>query len=72
MKKIRIFGGYCKAEKQIYNEIKLSVYPIIRSASNLAEAIGLGIAFAKEQCPIDDGWEQHVCDMVEVPPEHVK
>lgn len=72
MKKIKIFGGYCKAEKQIGNQRNFSVHPLIRSASNLAQAIRLGIAFAKERCPIDEGWEEHTCDMVEVPPEHVK
>jgi hypothetical protein len=69
--KPRIFGGYYGAHKNLGGSVSYTTVPIIRSATSLEEALGMGLLLAREQLPAADGWQHHVCDMVELPSEFV-
>ena len=51
-------------KKELQIQIKAAYTP--RAVSE-AEATGIGIALAKEEWPQSDGWEDHNCQICEVP-----
>lgn len=62
------FALAISAKKITKNQIKTEIKAAYASrAVSEAKAVGIGIELAKEEWPEIDGWEDHDCQICEVP-----
>jgi len=66
---LKVYGGYICATAHM---IGIRSAPIVVQAVNEDEARGKAFRFAQERYPPDEGWCNHMADVLQVPSEWLK